>query len=131
MFVSFFETPEAEVARLAEAPVGSKLHALSLLPVNIPGVLDDLMIELPREAGWNHTVVVVPFKRIQRSEEERAARTMPYRRHDGWWDCIVIASDHPSYPVGGYRVSVPEAELVRGTLRTLELATSPAVAATV
>lgn len=119
MFKDLFEAPEAEVARLAEAPEGSKTHALSLLPVNILGPLDDLMIELPLEAGWNLTVVVVPFKRVQRSEEERANREMPFRRHDGWWDCIVIASDHPSYPVGGHRLSIPEAELVRGTIRIL------------
>jgi len=126
MFKDIFEAPEAEVARLAAAPEGSKAHFLSTLPVNILGPLDDLMIEMPRDAGWDHTVVVVPFKRIGRSEQERAERQAPFRRHDGWWDCIVVASDHPSYPVGGYRLNISESELVRGTLRTLELATATA-----
>lgn len=121
MFKNFFEAPEVEAARLAEAPVGSKSHSLSFLPVNIQGPLDDLMIEMPRMEGSEHTIVVVPFERYKDAEEERE---MPFKRHRGSWRCIVVASDHPSYPVGGHRLSVSEAELVRGTLRTLELATA-------
>jgi hypothetical protein len=32
------------------------------------------------------------------------------------YDCIVVASDHDSYPVGGYLLSVPVAELGSGTI---------------
>jgi hypothetical protein len=126
MFIDIFEAPEVEIARLAASPEGSKSHALASLPVNIQGWLEDRMIELPHEAGWDeHTVVVVPFKYHRGSDEKRE---MPFKRHTGSWDCIVIASDHPSYPVGGHRLCVSESELVRGTLRTLELGTSAAAA---
>lgn len=117
-FKNLIETPEAEVARLAAAPEGSKLHALAGLPVTITEWPGDLVIELPWAktglANEPHRVVVVPFKYIpdSRSESDTA---LPHRRHAGWWDCIVVASDHPSYPVGGHRLSIPEAELVRGT----------------
>jgi hypothetical protein len=119
-FITIFEAPEVEAARLAEAPVGSKSHALSSMPVNISGYLEDLMIEL---SFGEHTVVVVPFERYKDSDE---VRVMPFRRHDGSWKCAVVASDHPSYPVGGHRLSITEAELVRGTLRNFELPTTPA-----
>jgi hypothetical protein len=32
------------------------------------------------------------------------------------YDCIVVASDHDAYPVGGYLLSIPVAELGSGTL---------------
>lgn len=32
------------------------------------------------------------------------------------YDCIVVASDHDAYPVGGYLLSVPVAELGSGTI---------------
>jgi len=120
VFIDLFETPEVEVARLAEAPVGSLNHSLSLLPVNIKGWLEDLMIELPLFAGpdRSHTVIVVPFERYKDQDDE----PLPKRRHRGHWRCIVVDSDHPSYPVGGHRLSIPESQLVRGTLRTFELA---------
>jgi hypothetical protein len=119
MFKTLIETPEAEVARLAQAPVGSTSHALSLMPVNIRGNVQDLLIELPSLAGDpQHTIVVVPTEshRYSRGAE---SETLPRRRYDCTWTCIVVASDHPSYPVQGYRISVPEHQLVRGTLRTL------------
>lgn len=123
MFKDIFEAPEAEVARLAEAPAGSTSHALSLLPVNILGPLDDLMIELPqKDNGAEHRIVVVPYQRYKDDEKQ----STPFKRHRGWWACIVVASNHPSYPVGGHRLAISEAELVRGTLRTLELTGSVA-----
>lgn len=33
---------------------------------------------------------------------------------NGHWKCVVVHSDHPSYPVGGYDVSIPTEELSRG-----------------
>jgi len=126
MFTSLFEAPEAEVARLAAAPVGSINHTMSLLPVKIHSFLQDLMIELPQKPGVNgpaepYTIVVVPFLRHASSRDVMPA---PMELHRGSWDCIVVASDHPAYHVGGHRLNVSEAELVRGTPRTLELATS-------
>lgn len=117
--IGFIETAEQERERLARAPEGSKSHALSQLPVTIEGWPEDLVIELPwAEMGLTdepHRVVVVPFRYSPDSRPEGETDTaLPHRRHAGWWDCIVVASDHPSYPVGGHRLSIPTAELVRG-----------------
>ena len=124
MFTPIYEDPELEVARLAAAPLGSSNHSLSRLPVTIEGYLGDLVVELPTkdERDESFTIIVVPFLRHPDTSEDRK---MPFKRHAGHWDCIVVASDHTSYPVGGHRLSISEAELVRGTLRTFELATSP------
>lgn len=123
-FITHFEAPEAEVARLAAAPEGSRNHRLSKLPVTIHEQVEGLVIELP----WSqadvidqpHRVVVVPiaYRAEARQLDEvgiPVPAPRPYRRNDGSWDCIVIASDHPKYPVGGYRIVVPTYELVRGT----------------
>ncbi|GAA1457490.1 hypothetical protein NE857_21810 [Nocardiopsis exhalans] len=115
----FTETAEQERERLASAPAGSKTHALSTLPVTILQWPQDLLIELPwRAIGESeYRVVVVPFRfraeikpAVGRQREPR-----PRKRHSGSWDCIVVASDHPAYPVGGYRLSIPTIEIVRGT----------------
>lgn len=123
-FKSFFEEPEAEVARLAQAPVGSKAHTLSTLPVNIRGDLTDLMIELPKDTFHDHTIVVVPWERYPLTETERN-EPFPRRRYRSTWRCIVVASNHPSYPVAGHRLAVSEDELVRGTLRTFQVPEAP------
>ncbi|WP_311245417.1 MULTISPECIES: hypothetical protein [unclassified Microbacterium] len=125
MFKNYFEAPEVEVARLATAPVGSKAHTLSTLPVNIRGPVEDLMIELPFAAQSGYTVVVVPFDSYELTAEEKAEKP-PIRRYRTWWRCLVIASNHPSYPVGGNRLAIGEDEIVRGTLRTLEVPAAPA-----
>lgn len=121
------ETPEAEAARLAEAPEGSTNHALSSMPVNIHGNIRDLMIELPQLAGDpEHSIVVVPFDSYRYNGENEPP--LPRRRYNSGWHCIVIASDHPSYPVGGHRVCLPEYQLRRGTQRTLRSAIEEALA---
>ena len=115
--IGFGETAEQEAQRLAQSPEGSANHELSKLPVTIEQWPQDLLIELPwhaTERGSGHRVVVVPIEyrgeaRIEGEEEPR-----PRKRHAGWWNCAVVASDHPSYPVGGYRLSIPAAELARG-----------------
>lgn len=113
------ETPEAEAARLAQSPEGSTNHALSAMPVTIHGDIRDVMIELPSFKGDPaHTIVVVPFDSYHYGARDEA--TLPRRRYNYGWTCIVVASDHPSYPVGGYRIVLPEYQLRRGTLRTLE-----------
>jgi hypothetical protein len=115
---STLETPEAEAARLAQSPEGSTNHALSSMPVRIHGDIRDLMIEPPSFAGDPaHTVVVVPFESYHHGGPDGA--TLPRRRYNDSWTCIVVASDHPSYPVGGYRIVLPEYQLRRGTLRNL------------
>lgn len=120
MFTSILEAPEAEVARLAQSPVGSTNHALSQMPVNIRQHVQDLMIQVPHfEDDPKYTIVVVPFESHPYAAEDPDA--LPRRRHNRSWTCIVIASDHPSYPVGSWRVTFPEYQLVRGTLRTLLL----------
>jgi hypothetical protein len=117
-FRTRLETAEAEAARLAQSPEGSTNHALSSMPVNIRGNIQDLMIEVPSFTDDpKHTIVVVPFESYRYNGENDA--TLPLRRYNFGWRCIVVASDHPSYPVGGYRVSLPEYQLRRGTLRTL------------
>ena len=119
MFKDTFEAPEAESARLGESPVDSINHTLSTLPVNIDGDIQDLIIQMPRmHADDLHTVIVVPFERVKPNASEiEAHKDLPHKRHVGWWNCLVVASDHPSYPVGGHRISVPEAQLVRGGQR--------------
>jgi len=132
MFKTLFEDPSLEIARLAAAPEGSINHAMSLLPVLIHGVLDDLMIELPDTdlvsgiATRTHTIIVVPFLRHVSEDEKNTPPSMPFKLHRGYWDCIVVASDSPSYPVGGHRINVSESQLVRGILRTFDLTSSSA-----
>lgn len=118
MFKTSLETPEAEIARLAESPVGSQNHGLSQMPVRIPVPVQDLLIELPSFGDEPHRrIVVVPMTSHRLSGQEPGER--PFRRYNRSWDCIVVASSHPSYPVGGYRISVPEYQLVRGEQRAV------------
>jgi hypothetical protein len=117
--IGFIETPEQERERLAQAPEGSKTHALSQLPVTIEGWPEDLVIELPwAESGLSdepYRIVVVPFKYSADSlPEGDEDHPLPHKRHSGWWDCIVIASTNPSYSVGGHRLTIPSSELARG-----------------
>ena len=112
--IGFVETEEQERERLAAAPEGSAAHTLSQLPVNITGWVQDLLIELPwtePRTDKTYRVVVVPF---EFHSDGPGSEETPRRRHSGWWGCLVAASDHPSYPVGGYRLSISTAELVRG-----------------
>lgn len=120
MFKSRFEAPEAEVARLAQSPAGSSNQAPSQIPVNIRDNVQDQLIELPYlHEDKPHTIVVVPIEshRVTPHDGE-----FPLKRYRSAWTCVVVASDHPSYPIGGFRVSIPEHQLVRGTVRTLATA---------
>lgn len=110
------ETPEQERDRLGAAPEGSINHGLSKLPVEILVWPQDLVIELPwRQTGRSvHSVVVVPIEYRPDTHPAGEERPLPRRRHAGWWACAVVASDHPDYPVGGHRLSISTAELVRG-----------------
>ena len=119
-FKSLFETHEAEAARLAKSPEGSTNHALSQLPVNIKGNIQDLLIELPDLDHGNRKLVVMPTERHAISNREYTTGE-PRRRYDFSWTCIVVASTHPDYPVGCWRLSFPEHQLKRGTQRTLAL----------
>lgn len=95
------ETTEQERERLARSPEGSQNHRLSTLPVNIHRCPKGLLIELP----WSHRVVVVPieFRPPLQPAGRRSSADAPRRRFDGSWTCAVVASEHASYPVGGYR----------------------------
>ncbi|UJW28809.1 hypothetical protein L3Q67_26475 [Saccharothrix sp. AJ9571] len=112
----FRETEEQERARLALAPEGSMSHYLSTLPITITEWLRDLLIELPWSATERsaHRVVVVPIKFSPDARRESEEEPLPRKRHSGHWECAVVSSDHPSYPVGGHRLSIAAAELARG-----------------
>lgn len=121
--IGFIESPEQERERLAQAPEGSTSHSLSKLPVNITGWVQDMLIELPwaertengePHLGKEYRVVVMPFEFHSDSRPNDAEEQTPRHRNSGWWGCAVVASNHPSYPTGGYRLSISTAELVRG-----------------
>jgi hypothetical protein len=125
-FKTRFETPEAEAVRLAQSPEGSTNHALSSMPVNIRGnITEGMLIQVPAfadEDPTTHSYVVMPITAHPLTRWiEPELDPLPRRRYNRSWDCIVVASNHPRVPVGGYRVSLPEYQLVRGTLRTLTL----------
>ncbi|MFB7918925.1 hypothetical protein [Streptomyces sp. NPDC056061] len=116
--IGFIETEEQERERLAQAPQGSINHYLATLPETIPGRPQDRLVQLPWKpprTEQRYTIVVVPFQFHGDSlpegiKEER----LPHKRNSGSWDCIVVHSDHPSYPVGGHRICVSAAEIARG-----------------
>ncbi|MFD8609490.1 hypothetical protein [Streptomyces sp. NPDC059631] len=122
--IGFVETAEQEQARLAQAPGGSTHHYLSTLPVTIEEWPKDLLVELPWEpprTDKSYRVVVVPIEfRKEALPDGVEEEPVPRKRHSGSWTCAVVYSDHPSYPVGGYRIVVPAAELARG--RRIDLA---------
>lgn len=116
------ESEAEERARLAKAPVGSTTHELSWLPVNITQWPEGLIINLPRlpyvdGALPEHDIVVVPVRYSPESPATKSDLPAPQKhyRNGGQWTCIVVASNHASYPVGGHRLSIPAAQLVRGT----------------
>lgn len=121
--IKLFETDAEETARLAQAPVGSISHSLSLLPVTNPHPDKHHLVELSspmpescsdttgglsHKCNGAHRIVVLPLNHRAGSSD-----TLP-RRHDGYWDCRIVSSDHPSYPVGGYDICVSASELRRG-----------------
>ncbi|WP_329142919.1 hypothetical protein OIU91_04465 [Streptomyces sp. NBC_01456] len=128
--IGFIETEEQERARLAQAPEGSLNHYLSTLPVTIDEWPKDLLVELPWEpplTSQSYRVVVVPIEfRKDALPEGVEEEPLPRKRHSGSWMCAVVFSDHPSYPVGGFRIDVPAAEIARG--RKVDLAGVPAQA---
>lgn len=127
--IKFFETDAEETSRLAQAPVGSIDHGLSLLPVTNAHPDEYHLVELPwtqlhpcsgntggrkHECDGSHRVVVLPVK----YSRGNSGNSLP-RLHDDHWGCRIVASDHPSYPVGGYDIHVSKSELRRG--RVLEV----------
>lgn len=121
--IAFFETDAEETAWLAAAPVGSTNHSLSLLPVINSHPNKHHLLELPwaqihpcsgttgglsHKCDGGHRLVVLPLK--YHSVPNNEALPM---RHRGSWDCRIVASDHPSYPVGGYDIVCSVSELRR------------------
>lgn len=122
--IGFIETEEQERARLAQAPEGSINHYLSTLPVTIEEWPKDLLVELPWEPPRTdrpYRIVAVPIEfRKDALPEGVKEELLPRKLHSGSWMCAVVFSDHPSYPVGGFRIDVPAAEIARG--RKVDLA---------
>lgn len=123
---TLIETVEEEQARLATAPVGSIHHGLSQLPASINDWFEGLLIELPNLPVVDGTVstaivVVVPVERSisQAWDPANMTETHKRRRNEGFWSCVVVFSDNAHYPVGGHQLSVSEAVLSRGTLRSI------------
>ncbi|MBK3584122.1 hypothetical protein JHN49_10425 [Streptomyces sp. MBT57] len=122
--IGLIETEEQERARLAQAPEGSLNHYLSTLPVTIDEWPKDLLVELPWQQRTDraHRVVVVPIEfRKDALPEGADEEPLPRKLHSGSWLCAVVFSNHPDYPVGGFRIDVPDAQIARG--RKVDLAT--------
>ncbi|MFD3970167.1 hypothetical protein ACFV6B_04380 [Streptomyces microflavus] len=123
--IGFIETEEQERARLAQAPEGSLNHYLSTLPVTIDEWPKDLLVELPwqqQRIEQPYRVVVVPIEfRKDALPEGVDEEPLPRKLHSGAWLCAVVFSNHPDYPVGGFRIEVPDAQISRG--RQIDLAT--------
>ncbi|WP_188299194.1 hypothetical protein [Streptomyces sp. CBMA156] len=122
--IGFIESGEQERARLATAPEGSLNHYLSTLPVTINEWPKDLLVELPRRQPHTdraYRVVVVPIEfREDTLPEGVEEEPLPRKLHPGSWLCAVVFSEHPDYPAGGFRISVPGAQIARG--RKVDLA---------
>ncbi|MBP2527476.1 hypothetical protein [Rhodococcus sp. PvP104] len=128
--IQLFESDAEEASRLAQAPIGSIDHGLSLLPVTLPYPARHHLIELParkvhkapgRNGGGHpdcaadYRIVVLPVTRHPGPTDSCVPSC-----HDSSWDCRIVASDHPSYPVGGEDICCSESELRRG--RIIEIA---------
>ena len=90
------------------------------MPVNIHGDFEGMLIELPRFGDKpDYTVVVVPIEshRLSGFDPEE----LPRRRYQNSWTCITVASNNPTIPVGGNRLSIPEYQLRRGVQRSMGL----------
>lgn len=131
--INLGETDEQETARLARSPEGSANHTLSQLPVLNHRVEEHRLYHLitmggttesgrrcsgvtgglAHECDGTHRIVVIP---IERRPGPTAGGPLADRRHDDTWNCRVISSDHPSYPAGGYDLSICESELRRSPL---------------
>ena len=112
-FLPYFETDQAETARLAAAPEGSRSHELSLLPVTFREDPAGRLLSLPRH---DHTIVITVLEQRDRSRDDENLV-----RHDACYVARVVASDDPSYPVGGYDIVVTDAEIRRS--RPIDLLT--------
>ncbi|MEH0110535.1 hypothetical protein V6N00_12565 [Tersicoccus sp. MR15.9] len=111
------ETDDQERARLAAAPEGSTNHELSGLPVLNPHPARAQVLELPRPYD-GHRMVVMPLEFSPGATTgadwwNTAPEDRPLRRHDGSWYCIVLASTHKAYPVGGHDLAISVSELRR------------------
>lgn len=108
--VRLMETIAEENARLADAPVGSTNHTLSLLPVvnTNPNFRGKLVLL----ATHDQPLIVMPKQFNPGSVKGQ---------YDGSWYCVVTSSRNPSYPVGGYDIAVSESELRRSPIVELPM----------
>lgn len=109
--IQFTETDEAEAEaeRLVAFPKGSRNHALAALPITCRVVPYRRLIMLP-DLGEG-LIVVMPMEYNTRESTGDGPI-----RFDGYWDCVVVQSDSEAYPVGGYDITVDDAEIRRGRL---------------
>jgi hypothetical protein len=112
IFDSLIETEAEETARLVRSPLGSLNHDLSAMPVTIREDLHGLVVKIQMPDDEGRSLTVVPVEHCVSGHF--AADGIRRRRNDGYWKCIVIASDMRTYVVGGYDLSIPESQLVRG-----------------
>ena len=118
------ESREEEVARLLTHTPGSFMHSLATLPENISEWPRDKIIQLPNQhptGDGTGEIAVLPYRYRPSNSDSR----VPRERNPGSWSCVVVASTHPSYPVGGYDIEVPTVLLVRGREVSIDLVTTP------
>ena len=116
-----FETEDQERARLALSHPHSKSGMLAPLPVTVRHLDTGMLIELPQlrhadedDADTEDRRIIVALVTFRSGATPREPGEP--RRRDGSWHAMVVASTHPSYPVGGFDLSIGEAELRRGRL---------------
>lgn len=104
------ETDTDEIARLADAPEGSRNRLLSELPITNPRPATHQILEFDSRLFTGHRMVVVPIERVN----DRPV-TLPHS-HDASWRCRVVAGNHPSYLPGGYDIISSTSELRRARI---------------
>lgn len=114
MFKSLYETEAQNAARLALAPVGSKIHTLSTMPINVHEWPLGYIIELPRTEPEAKPITVIPIAAQSGSREEQDVT--PIRLNDVWWTCMVVASQDENYPARSNNLTIHGDELARGTV---------------
>lgn len=111
--IKIFETDEQEAARLAASQPGSKNHLLSQLPITLQEDPTGLLLKLPSNAWSQYHLIVFVNEREPRRRTVLNEEGLRERRDT--FETVVVASNHPDYPVGGYRLMVGHTELRRST----------------
>lgn len=115
------ETDQEETERLSQAQPTSINGMLAQLPVTMREHPQGKPVLLPRLGANKRTMVVLPTTFHRSSSHEARKARGEKSLHDGVWYCVVIQSDDPHYPVGGYDIVVSQSELRRGRLVQLSV----------